>query len=216
MIVFLGPADSGGYCPPFRFKVQLSSADWLAVMPQWRLSSGFCMSTAAPATCWRHLCPSVSNRAFREFSFRWCLWSATILPWGVHKPAPPGKPVQIYELVLTLALFAFLLRQTSRLVPRRRVVSDIHYRLFNNTFSFRIPALSTDTLYFLGLTLVQWLCIAKRDYILVISYYRQHKYVSALLVATFTYVQRRKPMSQDNGANKEDCPKLLLKKRLDR
>jgi phosphatidylglycerol---prolipoprotein diacylglyceryl transferase len=86
-------------------------------------------------------------------------------------------------LVLDLALFAFLLRK------RRGSFRDgelfqiyiIGYSIIR--FPLEFLRYQPTPLYFLGLTLVQWLCIASVIYF-GYQYYRQHKNVSAPLVAT--------------------------------
>ncbi len=84
----------------------------------------------------------------------------TTLPWGVYQAGAYRHPVQIYEMVLDLALFAYLWRK--------------RYTSFNDGELFRIYIIGYAAIRFpleslryqptpvpfLGLTLVQWLCIA--------------------------------------------------------
>jgi phosphatidylglycerol:prolipoprotein diacylglycerol transferase len=84
----------------------------------------------------------------------------TSLPWGVYQAGAYRHPAALYELVLDLALFAFLWH-------RRRVA-------FRDGELFRIYVVAYALIRFpiefvryqptprgmLGLTLVQWLCIA--------------------------------------------------------
>jgi phosphatidylglycerol:prolipoprotein diacylglycerol transferase len=83
----------------------------------------------------------------------------TSLPWAVHQAGAYRHPVQLYEAVLDLALFAFLLR-------RRRVsfrdgelfqMYIIGYSLIR--FPLEFLRYQPTPVPFLGLTLVQWLCI---------------------------------------------------------
>lgn len=82
------------------------------------------------------------------------------LPWAVTQAGARRHPVQLYELVLDLALFAFLLR--------RRKVSFRDGELFQiymvgySVIRFPMESLryQPTPVPFLGLTLVQWLCIA--------------------------------------------------------
>jgi phosphatidylglycerol:prolipoprotein diacylglycerol transferase len=82
------------------------------------------------------------------------------LPWSVYQSGALRHPVQIYELLLDLALFVFLMR--------RRQVSFRDGELFQIYmvgYSFiRFPMeflrYQPTPVPFLNLTLVQWLCIA--------------------------------------------------------
>ena len=84
----------------------------------------------------------------------------TSLPWAVFQAGAFRHPVQLYELVLDLGLFAFL--------SRRRYVSFRDGELFQIyivgysliRFPLEFLRYQPTPLYFLGLTLVQWLCIA--------------------------------------------------------
>jgi len=83
----------------------------------------------------------------------------TSLPWGVFQAGAFRHPVQLYELVLDLGLFAFL--------SRRRYVSFRDGELFQIyivgysliRFPLEFLRYQPTPLDFLGLTLVQWLCI---------------------------------------------------------
>lgn len=84
----------------------------------------------------------------------------TSLPWAVYQVGAFRHPVQLYELVLDLGLFAFLFR--------RRYVSFRDGELFQIyivgysliRFPLEFLRYQPTPLYFLELTLVQWLCIA--------------------------------------------------------
>ncbi len=82
------------------------------------------------------------------------------LPWAVYQAGAYRHPAQLYELVLDLALFAFLWR--------RRYVSFHDGELFRIyavgyaviRFPLEFLRYQPTPVPFLGLTLVQWLCIA--------------------------------------------------------
>ena len=84
----------------------------------------------------------------------------TSLPWAVYQAGEWRHPAQIYELLLDLILFAFLWR--------RRYVSFRDGELFRMYgVGYAIIRFPLESLRyqptprdFLGLTLVQWLCIA--------------------------------------------------------
>lgn len=84
----------------------------------------------------------------------------TSLPWAVYQAGDYRHPAQLYELVLDLMLFAFLWR--------RRYTSFRDGELFRiyvvGYAAIRFPLeflrYQPTPLDFLGLTLVQWLCIA--------------------------------------------------------
>ena len=84
----------------------------------------------------------------------------TSLPWAVFQVGAFRHPVQLYELVLDLGLFTFL--------SRRRYVSFRDGELFQMyivgysliRFPMEFLRYQPTPLDFLGLTLVQWLCIA--------------------------------------------------------
>ena len=81
------------------------------------------------------------------------------LPWSVYQAGAYRHPVQIYEMIPDLVLFAFLWR--------RRYVSFRDGELFSMyvigysviRFPLEFLRYQPTPLYFLGLTLVQWLCI---------------------------------------------------------
>jgi phosphatidylglycerol:prolipoprotein diacylglycerol transferase len=105
------------------------------------------------------------------------------LPWSVNQAGTFRHPVQLYELVLNLALFAFLFRR--RLTSFRDGELFQMYIVGYSLIRFPLEFLryQPTPLYFLGLTLVQWLCIGA---VLVFGYqlYLQHKasrYASDLL-----------------------------------
>jgi phosphatidylglycerol:prolipoprotein diacylglycerol transferase len=82
------------------------------------------------------------------------------LPWSVYQAGALRHPAQLYEMTLDLALFVFLWR--------------IRYRVFRNGELFRLYVIGYALIRFpleflryqptpralVGLTLVQWLCIA--------------------------------------------------------
>ena len=81
------------------------------------------------------------------------------LPWSVYQAGAYRHPVQIYEMIPDLLLFAFLWR-------RRRVsfrdgelfrIYIIGYSIIR--FPLEFLRYQPTPLYFLGLTLVQWLCV---------------------------------------------------------
>jgi phosphatidylglycerol---prolipoprotein diacylglyceryl transferase len=83
----------------------------------------------------------------------------TSLPWGIQQAGAFRHPVQGYEMVLDLALFGFLMWR------RRRTYRDGElFRLYIVGYALiRFPLESLryqpSTPVWLGLTLVQWLCI---------------------------------------------------------
>jgi len=98
----------------------------------------------------------------------------TSLPWGVYQAGAFRHPVQLYELVLDLALFAFLFRRrlTSFRDGELFQIYIVAYSLIR--FPMEFLRYQPTPLYFLGLTLVQWLCIGA---VLVFGYqlYLQRK-----------------------------------------
>ncbi len=82
------------------------------------------------------------------------------LPWAVYQAGALRHPVQLYELILDLVLFAFLFRR------RRYSFRDGElFRIYVFGYSIiRFPMeflrYQPTPLYFLGLTLVQWICLA--------------------------------------------------------
>jgi phosphatidylglycerol---prolipoprotein diacylglyceryl transferase len=84
----------------------------------------------------------------------------TNLPWAVHQAGADRHPVQIYELLLDLVLFVVLLRQR-RVSFRDGELFDIYmvgYSLIR--FPMEFLRYQPTPVPLLGLTLVQWLCIA--------------------------------------------------------
>ena len=100
------------------------------------------------------------------------------MPWAVYQAGAYRHPAQLYELVLDLALFAFLWR--------RRYASFRNGELFRMyiigyaiiRFPLEFLRYQPTPLYFLGLTLVQWLCIGA---VLLFGYqtYLQRKGINA-------------------------------------
>ncbi len=82
------------------------------------------------------------------------------LPWAVSQAGAYRHPVQLYELVLDLALFAFLFRR--RLVSFRDGELFQIYMIGYSVIRFPLEFLryQPTPVPFLGLTLVQWLCLA--------------------------------------------------------
>ena len=82
------------------------------------------------------------------------------LPWAVEQAGARRHPVQIYELLLDLALFAFLLRR--RKVSFRDGELFQTYMVGYSVIRFPMESLryQPTPVPFVGLTLVQWLCIA--------------------------------------------------------
>jgi phosphatidylglycerol:prolipoprotein diacylglycerol transferase len=82
------------------------------------------------------------------------------LPWAVDQAGALRHPVQLYELVLDLALFAILFRR--RLVSFRDGELFQLYMIGYSIIRFPLEFLryQPTPVPFLGLTLVQWLCIA--------------------------------------------------------
>ena len=107
----------------------------------------------------------------------------TSLPWAVYQAGQFRHPVQIYELILDLLLFVFLLRK--RRISFRDGELFQTYIIGYSVIRFPLEFLryQPTPLDFLGLTLVQWLCIAS---VLVFGYqyFRQHKKANDSLVMT--------------------------------
>lgn len=83
----------------------------------------------------------------------------TSLPWAVYQAGAYRHPAQLYELVLDLTLFAFLWRRrlTSFRDGELFRMYVVGYALIRFPLEFlRYQPTPVD---FLGLTLVQWLCI---------------------------------------------------------
>ena len=82
------------------------------------------------------------------------------LPWAVNQAGVYRHPVQLYELVLDLALFAFLWRRRYTTFRDGELfrMYVVGYALIR--FPLEFLRYQPTPLDFLGLTLVQWLCIA--------------------------------------------------------
>jgi phosphatidylglycerol:prolipoprotein diacylglycerol transferase len=82
------------------------------------------------------------------------------LPWAVHQAGASRHPVQLYELALDLVLFVFLFRR--RLVSFRDGELFQIYMVGYSIIRFPMEFLryQPTPVPFLGLTLVQWLCVA--------------------------------------------------------
>ena len=83
----------------------------------------------------------------------------TSLPWGIQQAGVTRHPVQLYELVLDLLLFAFLYRQRTRSFRDGELfrLYAVGYALIRFPLEFLREQPTARA--FLGLTLVQWLCI---------------------------------------------------------
>lgn len=84
----------------------------------------------------------------------------TGLPWGVAMAGAQRHPVQLYELALDLALFAVLWRWRYRSFRDGELfrLYMVGYALIR--FPLEFLRYQPTPVPFLGLTLVQWLCIA--------------------------------------------------------
>ncbi len=100
------------------------------------------------------------------------------LPWAVFQDGAYRHPVQIYELILDLGLFVFLFRR--RLVSFRDgelfQMYMIGYSLIR--FPMEFVRYQPTPVPFLGLTLVQWICIASTIGFGSQLYYQRRRYVS--------------------------------------
>jgi phosphatidylglycerol---prolipoprotein diacylglyceryl transferase len=105
----------------------------------------------------------------------------TSLPWGVYQSGGFRHPVQIYEFILDLTLFIFLMRK--RRVSFRDGELFQMYIIGYSLIRFPLEFLryQPTPLDFLGLTLVQWLCIAS-IFFFGYQYYRSHKKITTSLV----------------------------------
>ncbi len=121
----------------------------------------------------------------------------TSLPWAVYQAGAWRHPVQIYELVLDLAFFAFLLRRR-RISFRDGELFQMYvlgYALIR--FPLEFLRYQPTPLYFLSLTLVQWLCIGA---VLLFGYqlylqYKSSRYSKDLI----RHLNRnREPLSSDS------------------
>jgi len=82
------------------------------------------------------------------------------LPWAIYQAGEYRHPVQLYELLLDLILFAFLWqrKQTSFRDGELFRIYIVGYALIR--FPMEFLRYQPTPVPFLGLTLVQWLCIA--------------------------------------------------------
>jgi phosphatidylglycerol:prolipoprotein diacylglycerol transferase len=86
--------------------------------------------------------------------------SPSSLPWAVYQAGQYRHPVQLYELVLNLVLFVFLWRWRSTSFRDGQLFNAyiVGYAIIRFPLEFlRYQPTPVD---FLGLTLVQWLCLA--------------------------------------------------------
>jgi len=85
--------------------------------------------------------------------------SVTSLPWGIYQEGAYRHPAQLYEMVLNLILFAFLWkkRRTSFRDGELFRLYIVGYALIR--FPMEFLRYQPTPVAFLGLTLVQWLCI---------------------------------------------------------
>lgn len=161
MIVFLGPAGFVESLSVLPFSgASFSGAlvgGYFGVIIAERLS-GISLCTGdllAPAIPLAHAIGRVGN--FLEGDI---LGKPTEFFWGVYIDGATRHPVVLYEAALDIALFAVLWRWRHRV----RNNGDL-WRLYIVGYAFiRFPLeflrVQPTPLYFLGLTLVQWLCIA--------------------------------------------------------
>ncbi|XUX00425.1 MAG: prolipoprotein diacylglyceryl transferase [Dehalogenimonas sp.] len=84
----------------------------------------------------------------------------TTLPWAVNQAGTLRHPVQLYEMVLDLALFAYLWRKRYKSFTDGELfrIYIIGYAAIR--FPLEFLRYQPTPVPFLGLTLVQWLCIA--------------------------------------------------------
>jgi len=85
--------------------------------------------------------------------------SVTSLPWAIYQEGAYRHPAQLYEMVLNLMLFAFLWRKryTSFRDGELFRIYIVGYALIR--FPMEFLRYQPTPVAFLGLTLVQWLCI---------------------------------------------------------
>lgn len=85
--------------------------------------------------------------------------AATRLPWGVYQGGAWRQPVQLYELVLDLLLFALLWRRRQRSFRDGELfrLYAIGYALIRFPLEFLRYQPTAQAV--VGLTLVQWLCL---------------------------------------------------------
>ncbi len=160
MLVFLGPQGFLQALPVLWFSgASFSGAlvgGYMGVIIAERLSNvRRCTGDLlAPAIPLAHAIGRVGNFLAGDI-----LGTPTRLAWGVYADGAYRHPVVLYEAVLDLALFALLWKW------RRRVRNDGDlWRIYTVGYAaIRFPLeflrVQNTPLYFLGLTLVQWLCI---------------------------------------------------------
>ncbi|MBI4329741.1 MAG: prolipoprotein diacylglyceryl transferase [Chloroflexi bacterium] len=161
MLVFLGPAEFWRLLPTIPFHGAALSGGlaggYLAVVLAER-ALGITRCTGDLAAPFLPLGQAIGRMG--NFLAGDAYGAPTSLPWAVYQAGAYRHPVQIYEMVLDLALFAFLFRR--RLVSFRdgelfRIYA-VGYAIIRFPLEFlRYQPTPRD---FLGLTLVQWLCIA--------------------------------------------------------
>ena len=84
----------------------------------------------------------------------------TSLPWGVYQAGAVRHPVALYEMALDLVLFAFLWRRRLTTYRDADLFSMYVFGYALIRFPMEFLRFQPTPLDFLGLTLVQWLCIA--------------------------------------------------------
>jgi phosphatidylglycerol:prolipoprotein diacylglycerol transferase len=99
----------------------------------------------------------------------------TSLPWAVYQAGAPRHPVQLYELIFDLGLFIFLLRR--RYITFRDGELFQIYMIGYSLIRFPLEFLryQPTPVPFLGLTLVQWLCIASVIFFSYQYYYQRKR-----------------------------------------
>lgn len=97
------------------------------------------------------------------------------LPWAVYQAGTFRHPVQLYELILDLGLFAFLFRR--RYVSFRDGELFQIYMIGYSLIRFPLEFLryQPTPVPFLGLTLVQWLCIVSVIFFSYQFYFQRKK-----------------------------------------
>ena len=84
----------------------------------------------------------------------------TSLPWGVYQAGAVRHPVALYEMALDLVLFAFLWRRRLTTFRDADLFSMYVFGYALIRFPLEFLRYQPTPRDFLGLTLVQWLCIA--------------------------------------------------------
>ncbi|MBI2853031.1 MAG: prolipoprotein diacylglyceryl transferase [Chloroflexi bacterium] len=82
------------------------------------------------------------------------------VPWAVYQAGAYRHPAQLYELVLDLAFFAFLQRWRRHSFRDGEIFRVYLFGYALIRFPIEFLRYQPTPLYFLGLTLVQWLCLA--------------------------------------------------------